>query len=74
MSKKSCEATGSIEDALLRMARVNCNLPERGGRFHACMKICLQEGTKGAPFYEQKELQSSGKHRRCAFANGASEL
>ena len=25
MSKKSCEATGSIEDALLRMVRVNGN-------------------------------------------------
>ena len=43
-------------------------------RFHACMKICLQKGTKGAPSHEQKELRSSGEHRRCAFANGASEL
>ena len=25
MSKKSCEAAESIKDALLRMARVNCN-------------------------------------------------
>ena len=25
MSKKSCEAAESIEDALLQMARVNCN-------------------------------------------------
>lgn len=24
MSKKSCEAAGSIEDVVLRMARVNC--------------------------------------------------
>ena len=40
-------------------------------RFHACMKICLQNATKGAPLHEQKELRSSGKHRRCAFANGA---
>ena len=24
------------------------------GRFHACMKICLHEWTKGAPFHEQK--------------------
>ena len=48
MSKKSCEAAESIEDALLRMARVNCNLVERGGRFHARMKICLQKGTNGA--------------------------
>ena len=35
------------------------------GRFHARMKICLHEYAKGAPFYEQKELQSSGKHRIC---------
>ena len=26
MSKKSCEAAESIKDALLRMARVNCNV------------------------------------------------
>ena len=26
MSKKSCEAAESIEDALLRMARVNSNI------------------------------------------------
>ena len=63
MSKKSCEATESVEDALLRMARVNCNLVERGGRFHARMKICLQEGTKGAPFYEQK---GAAKQRRAS--------
>ena len=25
MSKKSCEAAESVEDAVLRMARVNCN-------------------------------------------------
>ena len=45
-----------------------------GSRFHARMKICLQKGTKGAPSHEQKELRSSGEHRRCAFANGAGEL
>ena len=50
----SCEAAESVEDALLRMARVNCNLVERRGRFHARMEICLQKGAKGAPFYEQK--------------------
>ena len=38
------------------------------------MKICPLEYTKGAPCYEQKELRSSGKHRRCGFANGAGEL
>ena len=38
------------------------------------MKICLQEHTKGAPRNEQKELRSSGEHRRCGFANGAGEL
>ena len=26
MRKKSCKAAESIEDALLRMARVNCNI------------------------------------------------
>ena len=26
MSKMSCEAAESVEDALLRMARVNCNI------------------------------------------------
>ena len=35
------------------------------------MRICAWEATKGAPFYEQKELRSSGKRRRRAFANGA---
>ncbi len=74
MSKRSCEAAESVEDALLRMARVNCNLVERGSRFHARMEICLQEGTKGAPFYEQNELRSSGERRRRAFVNGAGEL
>ena len=36
-------------------------------------KICLRSPTKGAPLHEQKELRSSGKHRRCEFANGACE-
>ena len=45
-----------------------------GGRFHARMKICFQKGTKGALFYEQKELQRSGERRRRVFANGAGEL
>ena len=39
----------------------------------ACTKICLLGPTKGAPLHEQKELRSSGKHRRCEFANGACE-
>ena len=38
------------------------------------MRICAWEATKGAPFYEQKELRSSGKPRRGVFANGAGEL
>ena len=54
---------------------VNCFVTSRdaAGRFHARMKICLQEGTKEAPLYEQKERWRSqrGKHRRCVFANGA---
>ena len=36
-------------------------------------RICLFGPTKGAPLHEQKELRSSGKHRRCEFANGACE-
>ena len=39
----------------------------------ACTKICLLGPKKGAPLHEQKELRSSGKHRRCEFANGACE-
>ena len=39
----------------------------------ACTKICLLSPTKGALLHEQKELRSSGKHRRCEFANGACE-
>ena len=31
-------------------------------RFHACMKIRIQKYAKGAPFYEQNELRSSGKN------------
>nr|DAL42000.1 MAG TPA_asm: hypothetical protein [Caudoviricetes sp.] len=31
----------------------------------ACTKIFLLSPTKGAPLHEQKELRSSGKHRRC---------
>ena len=41
-----------------------------GHRFHARMRICARS-TKGAPFYEQKELRSSGKPQRRSFANGA---
>ena len=44
---------------------VHSNVPV--GRSHACMKICLQNATKGAPLHEQKELRSSGKHRRCVL-------
>ena len=50
------------------------------GGFCACMNICLHEYVKGAPFYEQKQLQSSKEHRRCVkpstegFVNGAGEL
>ena len=42
-------------------------------QIRACTKICLRSPTKGAPLHEQKELRSSGKHRRCEFANGACE-
>ena len=42
-------------------------------QIRACTKICLLDSMKGAPLHEQKELRSSGKHRRCEFANGACE-
>ena len=42
-------------------------------QIRACTKICLRSPTKGALLHEQKELRSSGKHRRCEFANGACE-
>ena len=42
-------------------------------QIRACTKICLLSPTKGALLHEQKELRSSGKHRRCEFANGACE-
>ena len=42
-------------------------------QIRACTKICLRSPTKGAPLHEQKELRSSGKHRRSEFANGACE-
>ena len=42
-------------------------------QIRACTKIWLLDSMKGAPLYEQKELRSSGKHRRCEFANGACE-
>ena len=39
MSKKSCEAAESVEDAVLRMARVNCNLiPLQHHRF-SCRRL-----------------------------------
>ena len=49
------------------------SLVEPNRQIRACTKICLRSPTKGAPLHEQKELRSSGKHRRCDFANGACE-
>jgi len=49
------------------------SLMEPNRQIRACTKICLFGPTKGAPLHEQKELRSSGKHRRCEFANGACE-
>lgn len=42
-------------------------------QIRVCTKICLRSPTKGALLHEQKELRSSGKHRRYEFANGACE-
>ena len=49
------------------------SLLEPNRLLRACTKICLFGPTKGALLHEQKELRSSGKHRRCEFANGACE-
>ena len=43
-------------------------------RFRACRKICCQEGTKGAPFHEQKCAAKQREASKMRFANGASEL
>ena len=56
------------------------------GRFHACMRICPQECTKGAPLNEQKgalrladALEAAKSHEVAVkpssegFANGAAE-
>ena len=54
------------------MARVNCNfstvhsqLSEH--RFHACMRICAREATKGAPLYEQKGAAKQRKASQRRF-------
>jgi hypothetical protein len=38
----------------LQFTRTFLQADFHASRFHACMKICLQKGTKGAPLYEQK--------------------
>ena len=37
------------------------------GRFHACMKICLHECAKGAPFHEQKRAAKQRKALKARF-------
>ena len=37
------------------------------GRFHARMKICLHECTKGAPFHEQKGAAKQRKALKARF-------
>ena len=79
MSKKELRSSAKPRRGVLRMARGNCNFSTVHSqlsvhRFHACMRICAREATKGAPLYEQKELRSSAKPRRGEFANGAGEL
>ena len=39
------------------------------GRFHACMRICLHECTKGAPVHEHCVLQT--QQRSCEAAESA---
>ena len=47
-------AAGSSDRSLFRILLVTVHSYLFASRFHARMKICLQKGTKGAPFYEQK--------------------
>ena len=74
MSKMSCEAAESVEDALLRMARVNCNLVEHRGDFMLAWKSAYKKVRRERHFMSKNELRSSGERRRRAFANGAGEL
>ena len=43
----SCEAAESVEDALLRMARVNCNLPKLLA-VNYCFTACSSASTRGS--------------------------
>ena len=70
----SCEAAESVEDALLRLARVNCNLPERGADFMLAWKSAYKKVRRERHFMSKNELRSSGERRRRAFVNGAGEL
>ena len=43
MSKKSCEAAESVEDAALRMARVNCHCGLISCLNSACMYVTIKD-------------------------------
>ena len=73
MSKRSCEAAESTEGAILRMGAVELRTGNRSCEIatnRACTSLAEFYSSEGAPVHEQKELRSSGEHRRCDFANG----
>ncbi len=62
----------SARIALRRKGRMSLSRPGAGGE--SCFAgFYYYPVHSGAPLHEQKELRSSGKHRRCEFANGACE-
>ena len=62
----------SARIALRRKGRMSLSRPDAGGE--SCFTgFYYHPVHSGAPLHEQKELRSSGKHRRCEFANGACE-
>ena len=62
----------SARIALRRNGRMSLSRPDAGGE--SCFAgFYYYPVHSGAPLHEQKKLRSSGKHRRCEFANGACE-
>ena len=62
----------SARIVLRRNGRMSLSRPDAGGE--SCFAgFYYHPVHSGAPLHEQKELRSSGKYRRCEFANGACE-
>ena len=62
----------SARIALRRKGRMSLSRPDAGGE--SCFAgFYYYPVHSGALLHEQKEPRSSGKHRRCEFANGACE-